>query len=97
MMAKADWAHLIPHQGIMCLLDAVMNFTAETIHARSDSHRLCRQSVRSATASCAPCTSANTAHNDGRDGALMAHEAGMRRPRVFSSRCVRQFCACAHR
>jgi predicted hotdog family 3-hydroxylacyl-ACP dehydratase len=30
---------LIPHAGSMCLLDSVVGWTAETIHARSDSHR----------------------------------------------------------
>lgn len=35
---KADWAHLIPHAGSMCLLDAVARWDGESIHARSASH-----------------------------------------------------------
>ena len=38
MLAKTDWAHLIPHQGAMCLLDAVLAWDDATIHAVSDSH-----------------------------------------------------------
>ena len=38
MLAKTDWAHLIPHQGTMCLLDAVLAWDDTTIHAVSDSH-----------------------------------------------------------
>jgi predicted hotdog family 3-hydroxylacyl-ACP dehydratase len=36
---KADWSSLIPHQGSMCLLDDVVDWTDSTIHARSVSHR----------------------------------------------------------
>ncbi|RAO74615.1 phosphotransferase [Dyella jiangningensis] len=38
MLAKTDWAHLIPHQGAMCLLDAVLAWDDATIHAASESH-----------------------------------------------------------
>ncbi|WP_201312597.1 phosphotransferase [Dyella sp. EPa41] len=38
MLAKTDWAHLIPHQGAMCLLDAVLAWDDATIRAVSDSH-----------------------------------------------------------
>jgi predicted hotdog family 3-hydroxylacyl-ACP dehydratase len=37
-LAKSDWAHLIPHTGSMCLLDAVRHFDDSTIHAISSSH-----------------------------------------------------------
>lgn len=47
MLAKADWGHLIPHRGAMCLLDAVIDFTADTIHARTDSHRRADNPLRS--------------------------------------------------
>lgn len=47
MLAKADWAHLIPHQGTMCLLDSVIAWTADAIHARSDSHRRADNPLRS--------------------------------------------------
>lgn len=38
MLPKADWAHLIPHAGTMCLLDAVLAWDAHTIHAISAGH-----------------------------------------------------------
>ncbi len=38
MLAKTDWAQLIPHQGAMCLLDAVLAWDATTIHATSSGH-----------------------------------------------------------
>lgn len=46
-VAKADWAALIPHQGGMCLLDAVVDWDAERIHARSASHRRADNPLRS--------------------------------------------------
>jgi predicted hotdog family 3-hydroxylacyl-ACP dehydratase len=39
MLPKSDWAHLIPHAGGMCLLDAVLAWDAGTIHASSEGHR----------------------------------------------------------
>jgi predicted hotdog family 3-hydroxylacyl-ACP dehydratase len=39
MLAKTDWAHLIPHAGRMCLLDAVVDWDDAHIHATSASHR----------------------------------------------------------
>ena len=38
MLPKTDWAHLIPHAGTMCLLDAVLAWDAKTIHATSAGH-----------------------------------------------------------
>ncbi|MFC4763295.1 phosphotransferase [Dyella koreensis] len=38
MLDKTDWAHLIPHAGTMCLLDAVVDWSEASIHAVSDSH-----------------------------------------------------------
>jgi predicted hotdog family 3-hydroxylacyl-ACP dehydratase len=37
-LARSHWAHLIPHAGSMCLLDAVRHFDDSTIHAISSSH-----------------------------------------------------------
>jgi predicted hotdog family 3-hydroxylacyl-ACP dehydratase len=37
--ARADWSTLIPHKGAMCLLDDVVAWNPDAIHARSDSHR----------------------------------------------------------
>lgn len=38
MLERTDWAHLIPHAGGMCLLDAVLAWDETNIHAISDSH-----------------------------------------------------------
>jgi predicted hotdog family 3-hydroxylacyl-ACP dehydratase len=38
MLDKTDWAHLIPHAGTMCLLDAVLAWDQQTIHAVSEGH-----------------------------------------------------------
>ncbi|HUH54985.1 MAG TPA: phosphotransferase [Rhodanobacter sp.] len=38
MLPKTDWAHLIPHAGTMCLLDAVLVWNEKTIHAISTGH-----------------------------------------------------------
>jgi predicted hotdog family 3-hydroxylacyl-ACP dehydratase len=38
MLDKTDWAHLIPHAGAMCLLDAVLAWDEQTIHAVSEGH-----------------------------------------------------------
>lgn len=39
MLPKADWQHLIPHAGTMCLLDEVVDWDVKRLHARSVSHR----------------------------------------------------------
>ncbi len=39
VLPKSLWGHLIPHQGLMCLLDAVIAWDANTLHARTGSHR----------------------------------------------------------
>jgi predicted hotdog family 3-hydroxylacyl-ACP dehydratase len=39
ILQKSSWAHLIPHAGSMCLLDAVVAWDERTIHAVSASHR----------------------------------------------------------
>jgi predicted hotdog family 3-hydroxylacyl-ACP dehydratase len=38
MLARTDWAHLIPHAGAMCLLDAVLTWDERGIHAVSEGH-----------------------------------------------------------
>jgi predicted hotdog family 3-hydroxylacyl-ACP dehydratase len=38
MLPKTDWAHLIPHAGTMCLLDAVCAWDERCIHAISAGH-----------------------------------------------------------
>lgn len=39
MLPKADWEHLIPHAGGMCLLDEVVAWDAMHLQARSASHQ----------------------------------------------------------
>lgn len=48
MLDKTDWAHLIPHAGTMCLLDAVQAWDDTTIHAISASHARAGNPLRSA-------------------------------------------------
>ena len=38
MLPKSDWSHLIPHAGGMCLLDAVLAWDEQAIHACSEGH-----------------------------------------------------------
>ncbi|MDE2156122.1 MAG: phosphotransferase [Xanthomonadaceae bacterium] len=38
MLPKTDWAHLIPHAGAMCLLDAVLAWDGRSIHAIAAGH-----------------------------------------------------------
>jgi predicted hotdog family 3-hydroxylacyl-ACP dehydratase len=45
--ATHAWRTLIPHQGAMCLLDDVVAWTEDSIHARSDSHRRADNPLRS--------------------------------------------------
>ena len=47
-LPKTDWAHLIPHAGAMCLLDAVVAWDARTIHALSASHARADNPLRGA-------------------------------------------------
>lgn len=47
MLAKTDWAHLIPHQGAMCLLDAVLAWDDTSIHAISHGHAAADHALRS--------------------------------------------------
>src|SRR5579859_3591014 len=46
MLAKTDWAHLIPHQDAMSLLDAVMAWDETSIHAVAESHALAEHPLR---------------------------------------------------
>ena len=47
MLPKTDWAHLIPHAGTMCLLDAVCAWDELTIHAVSAGHARADNPLRS--------------------------------------------------
>ena len=77
MLTKADWAHLIPHKGTMCLLDGVVAWTADTIHARSDSHRRADNPLRSDGVLRAVHLCEYGAQSMAVHGALSAREAGL--------------------
>ncbi len=47
-LVAQDWAELIPHRGAMSLLDDVVTWDAQRIHARSESHRAASHPLRSA-------------------------------------------------
>jgi predicted hotdog family 3-hydroxylacyl-ACP dehydratase len=47
ILSKESWQNLIPHRGTMCLLDAVVDWDEQSIHARSESHRRADNPLRS--------------------------------------------------
>lgn len=75
-MSKEQWSHLISHQGAMCLLDAVVDYDATRLHARSASHARADNPLRAdarlhAIALCEYGAQAMALH-----GALRARDAG---------------------
>lgn len=73
---RVGWAHLIPHQGAMCLLDTVIDYDATRIHARTASHANPDNPLRAdgrlhAVALCEIGAQAMAVH-----GALRARDAG---------------------
>lgn len=77
MLDKSDWGHLIPHQGTMCLLDTVVAWTSEAIHARTDSHRRADNPLRSDGILRAVHLCEYGAQSMAVHGALIAREAGL--------------------
>ncbi|HJU08286.1 MAG TPA: phosphotransferase [Rhodanobacteraceae bacterium] len=78
MLPKSEWLDLIPHQGAMCLLDAVAEYDATHIHAISATHRDAQNPLRAndrlhAVALCEYGAQAMAVH-----GALLAREHGGR-------------------
>ncbi|MGH8146056.1 MAG: phosphotransferase [Rhodanobacteraceae bacterium] len=76
MLPKADWQHLIPHAGTMCLLDEVVEWDAKHLHARSASHHRADNPLRAdgalhAVNLCEYAAQAMAVH-----GALREREAG---------------------
>ena len=76
MLPKSDWAHLIPHAGRMCLLDAVLECDDVCIHATSATHASADNPLRAdgrlhATALCEYGAQAMAVH-----GALLARGRG---------------------
>jgi len=47
MLPKAEWQHLIPHAGAMCLLDEVVAWDGTRLHACSVSHLRADNPLRS--------------------------------------------------
>ena len=47
ILPKSDWSALIPHSGAMCLLDEVVAWDAESLHARTRSHARADNPLRS--------------------------------------------------
>lgn len=77
MLAKAEWAHLIPHKGSMCLLDHVVSWTPDSIHARTDSHRRPDNPLRSDGVLRAVHLCEYGAQSMAVHGALIAREVGL--------------------
>ena len=46
-LSKAQWQHLIPHQGAMSLLDTIVAWDDTRLHARAISHREAGNPLRS--------------------------------------------------
>lgn len=46
-LPKSVWSSLIPHAGAMCLLDAIVAWDADSIHARGFSHQRLDHPLRS--------------------------------------------------
>ena len=76
MLDKSDWGHLIPHKGTMCLLDSVVSFSADAIHARTESHRCVENPLRSDGLLRAVHLCEYGAQSMAVHGALLAREAG---------------------
>lgn len=80
MLTRAQWQHLIPHQGAMSLLDTVVDWDAARIHARAVSHRdpanpLRRDGLLRSVHLCEYGAQAMAIH-----GALLAQRAGTQMP-----------------
>lgn len=77
MLAKTDWAHLIPHHGAMSLLDAVLAWDDTCIHAVTESHALADHPLRSASGLHAVHLAEYGAQAMAVHGALLARERGV--------------------
>lgn len=77
MLAKADWAHLLPHAGAMCLLDAVLAWDAHTLDAISTSHARQDNPLRGAQGLHAVHLAEYGAQAMALHGALLARERGV--------------------
>ena len=76
MTAADGWQSLIPHKGTMCLLDEVVAWDADAIHARSRSHVRADNPLRSDGRLRAVHLSEYGAQAMAVHGGLLAREAG---------------------
>jgi predicted hotdog family 3-hydroxylacyl-ACP dehydratase len=81
MLDKTDWAHLIPHAGGMCLLDAVAAWDDTHIHAVTAGHTLPDHPLRGAGGLHAVHLSEYGAQAMAVHGALRARAAGVEEAR----------------
>ena len=81
MLPKTDWSHLIPHAGDMCLLDAVLAWDADTLHATCDSHLRPDNPLRSPRGLHAVHLAEYGAQAMAVHGALLARARGVETPR----------------
>ncbi len=81
MLPRSEWEHLIPHAGSMCLLDAVVDWDAEHLHARSEGHRNDDHPLRSGGRLNAVHLAEYGAQATAVHGALKARVAGSQGPR----------------
>ena len=79
MLGRDDIAARIPHQGSMCLLDAVLDWSPETIRCRAISHRAADNPLRADGRLGAACGIEYAAQAMAVHGALIAGNAA--RPR----------------
>lgn len=96
MLPKTDWAGLIPHAGSMCLLDAVLDWDDDAIHAVSASHARADNPLRGARGLHAIHLAEYGAQAMAVHGALLARRQGATTPRagrLVSLRDVRLFAA----
>ncbi|MEO7071599.1 MAG: phosphotransferase [Rhodanobacter sp.] len=77
MLARTDWAHLLPHAGAMCLLDAVVAWDEQGLHAVSASHVRVDNPLRGAHGLHAVHLAEYGAQAMALHGALLAREHGL--------------------
>lgn len=85
MLDRAAIAARIPHQGRMCLLDAVLAWDSGQIHCRASSHRQPDNPLRAAERLGAACGIEYAAQAMAVHGALLAPEGAPPRPGYLAS------------
>ena len=85
MLDRAAIAARIPHQGSMCLLDAVLAWDSGQIHCRASSHRQPDNPLRTAARLGAACGIEYAAQAMAVHGALLAPEGAPPRPGYLAS------------